>query len=109
MFSQLNQNQLLKQIFDSMKYLQNNFSVSNKAFSFPFTDDTLDKSIFNEIYNQGIEITFGTAGIKKDVISKNVQRIPVEKYSTSGKSILLQQQMLYFVKMLLQKHIVRRL
>lgn len=51
-----------------------------KAFSFPFTDSGVPASVHAAICREAIcDITFGTAGIKKDSLNIHLQRYPVEQ------------------------------
>jgi len=46
---------------------------------------------FEQITDSNVaDITFGTAGIKKDCIEKNLQRIPVEKMGMAAKNYVKQ-------------------
>ncbi len=51
-----------------------------KAFSFPFTDSGVPKQVFEAVRNKKIcDITFGTAGVKRDTFDFHFQRYPVEQ------------------------------
>ena len=67
------------QVKDSMQWVVDRFHPEIKAFSFPFTDHGLKYSLFDRLKANGIvDVTFGTAGLKYDNHSLNLQRIPVE-------------------------------
>jgi peptidoglycan/xylan/chitin deacetylase (PgdA/CDA1 family) len=109
LFYLLNNNDRLQQTADSVNFIKNNFSQNISAFSFPFTDYGLNIDFFNRIYSTGlVDITFGTAGIKKDAAKFNLQRIPVEDYKTDMKQILLHQYLYYLIKAPLFKNKIKR-
>lgn len=52
-----------------------------KAFSFPFTDAGVPASLLTAIKKENLcDVTFGTAGIKKDSFNFHLQRYPVEQH-----------------------------
>lgn len=84
-FRLLNTNERIWQITQSMQFVNQQFSIPVKAFSFPFTDYQLNNTFFENIKIQNIiDISFGTAGIKDDKAIMNFQRIPMEN-GYSGK------------------------
>ena len=75
----LTENEQLHQINESMQWVTKHFNPEIKAFSFPFTDYGISKTVFKKIEkNNNIDVTFGTAGLKFDDCFKNKQRIPIE-------------------------------
>jgi peptidoglycan/xylan/chitin deacetylase (PgdA/CDA1 family) len=99
----------IRQTKESVNYICNLFNLDYRVFSFPFTDYGVKKSFFDKIFEEKIaDITFGCAGIKKDPISWNLQRIPVEYYSFSLKETLKKETAYYLLLRLLNRHKIRR-
>ena len=101
------QEQLL-QTKKSIDYVQQNFELSYRTFSFPFTDAGVTNHFFEETYkNKVAEITFGTAGLKKEIFKNHFHRIPAENSFTLEKTLWLQY-LYYFIKMPFNKNTIFR-
>ncbi len=99
----------VRQTKESIQYISNKFSIENKIFSFPFTDYNISKQFFSHIReNDIVDITFGCAGQKKDIISNNFQRIPFEMNNLSCKQIINGELLYYLLKMPFGKNIINR-
>jgi len=99
----------LRQTKESMQFIQEQFSLDYKLFSFPFADDQVSSQFFTKIQEAGIaDFTFGTAGQKKDPIFNNFQRIPFEKSNYSAATIHNFELLYYLIKAPLFKNTVRR-
>lgn len=96
----------VSQTIDSVEFLVEKFNLDYKVFAFPFTDDGVGKEFFNKIEGK-LDLTFGTAGLKKDVISTNLQRIPMEE-NKKGIEIIKSQYLYYILKMFVGKNTVKR-
>jgi len=109
LFSEINEEEQILQTSECMKFITDNFNVKNKLFAFPFSDNDIKKSFFNKVYSKNIiDYSFGTAGIKKDIISNNIQRIPLEKRNISAEKYIKTEYLLYFLKKLLLKNKIYR-
>ena len=64
----------------SFDWLEKNIHPEIKAFAFPYTDSGVPKSVFEYLHQEmGCDISFGTAGIKYDVLDNHFQRYPAEQ------------------------------
>lgn len=106
LYSQLSELEQQRQTIDSLNYINETFHPSVRLFSFPFTDSGVNKSFFEAI-SLHVDLTFGTAGIKRDSVDFNLQRIPVEKSASSAKEYIQKEYILYMIKKILNKHIVQ--
>jgi len=110
-FSDLQLTQQISQIENSIKEITSKFSLNYKLFSFPFTDYGLTKQFFDIVYeknNQIVDLSFGCAGLKKDSINKNIQRIPIEIDAFSAKEVIYGEYLYYIFKSLFNKNVIRR-
>jgi len=110
-FDQLELVDQMKQVNNSLNYLNEKFQLKYKLFSFPFTDEGISTSFFRTIYNDQNRITdlsFGTAGIKSDTITRNIQRIPMEKFPYSAWVKLLFQYFYWAIKIPFGKNEIKR-
>jgi len=109
LFSELALTEQIHQLTESMNFVEENFGVKKKFFAFPFTDYGINRHFFESIFeNHLADYTFGTAGMKKDSIEKNIQRIPVEKYGLTAELHLKTEYFFYFAKKVLEKNIIIR-
>lgn len=98
----------LFQTVQSLKFVRENFNTKHNIFAFPFTDYGVSAQFFDKLFSSvDVNYTFGTAGLKKDVISKNVQRIPMET-GNSAKQTLKYQYFVCLLRSILNKNIVKR-
>ncbi|MFP3593664.1 polysaccharide deacetylase family protein [Chryseobacterium sp. SIMBA_038] len=107
LYNELSLNQKLEttnKTFDYLKY--NDFLY--ESFAFPFTDFGVEKAFFDELFkNKEMFCTFGSAGIKLDSISKNLQRIPMET-GENAETILKKEITYYQLKGILNKNKILR-
>ncbi len=77
------------------------------AFAFPFTDFGVSNSFFEQLYSRNPNLySFGTAGIKTDSFSQNLQRIPMEHDSAAN--ILSKETAYYLLKKPFKKNLIIR-
>ena len=107
-FHQITDEQKLWQVKESLKFVQQQFNVDYRIFSFPFFDHAIKASFFNQLNDLGIQLSFGISGLKMDEIPTNFQRIPMEKSSASAKKIVTKKYFTYLLKRLFGKHILKR-
>ena len=88
LYSELSLNAQLEQSFKSLQYLRQH-KLHAESFAFPFTDFGVENEFFEQIFQQEkqLQYTFGCAGIKRDSIVKNKQRIPMENGKTAQKTM----------------------
>lgn len=110
LFNQLAPDEQCRQLIQSVDWVKQHVGVSHNIFSFPFTDFALPKRFFQDIKEKApyIDATFGTAGIKNDIIPFHFQRIAVEKNSRSMKQTLLSEYLYYLAKAPFFRNTIRR-
>jgi peptidoglycan/xylan/chitin deacetylase (PgdA/CDA1 family) len=70
----------LSQTRQSMKFLQDEFAVKQRAFAFPHSDTGVSRAFFDCSYGDGtLEISFGTGGLLRDSWPGHFQRFSMEK------------------------------
>jgi peptidoglycan/xylan/chitin deacetylase (PgdA/CDA1 family) len=108
-FNLLTEEEKISQAFQSTKEVAERFGLPYRVFSFPFTDFGIEKSFFNAIYaNDQIELSFGTAGLKKDSEYRNLQRIPIEESGLSAERRLKADYFYYLLKGLIGQNVIVR-
>ncbi len=109
LFSEISEKEQTRQTEESINFIRDRFNVKDKLFAFPFTDNGVKNTFFEKIFERNTtDFTFGTAGIKDDYTAGNIQRIPVEKYGLSAKRHIKTEYLLYLIKKLAGKEIVKR-
>jgi peptidoglycan/xylan/chitin deacetylase (PgdA/CDA1 family) len=95
----LSEEEQIRQTRESINTICNLFNLDYRIFSFPFTDYELKKSFFDKIFEENIaDITFGSAGIKKDSFRQNIQRFSAESKNFSMKETIKNE--LFYYKLL---------
>lgn len=98
----------VQETLDCLNYLVDTFGIKERLFSFPYTDFGVTKSFFDKIGNS-IDLSFGTASLKQDTISTNIQRIPMEVFGyESAEEIIKSEYLYYILKRIVGKHIIYR-
>ncbi|MFH1159526.1 MAG: polysaccharide deacetylase family protein [bacterium] len=98
----------VKQTLDCLHYLIDNFKIKERLFSFPYTDFDVKKTFFDKISN-AVDLTFGTASLKLDLIKTNLQRTPMEVFGYKSAEDIVKPEYLYFIlKRLVRKHVINR-
>lgn len=91
----------------SLCYIQEN-GFEADTFAFPFTDYEVSMEFFEKLFDKkNLAFTFGTAGIKLDEFSKNIQRIPMET-GEDAMNIIKKEIAYYQVKKWLNKNKISR-
>ncbi len=105
LFANLSLTAQLKQVTDSISWLDKNLKLDYKAFSFPFEDVGVSHAFFKQAE---LDISFGTYGIKKDTVSNNLQRISFEYAAANTRPFLIKEHIKYLLKIPLGKHLIKR-
>ncbi|MGE4288652.1 MAG: polysaccharide deacetylase family protein [Salinivirgaceae bacterium] len=110
LFNQLSPDEQLRQLIQSVDWVKKHIGVQTGIFSFPFTDSGLPKSFFQQLKTNypGLGATFGTAGIKNELIPFHFQRIPVEQTTWSMTQTLLFEYLYYLAKVPFFRNTIRR-
>ncbi|MDL2262567.1 polysaccharide deacetylase family protein [Bacteroidales bacterium OttesenSCG-928-I21] len=101
----------MRQTTESIEFIKNAFGLDYSLFSFPFTDENVSADFFAKIFandNAIADLTFGTAGLKKDSARLNFQRIPLEVDNYSVRDIIYAEYYYYLLKAILGKNTIRR-
>lgn len=107
-FPELSEDEQVDQVLQSVHSLDEKFGTKTKMFSFPFTDYDVSVSFFEKI-KMHIDISFGTANLKKDCISNNLQRIPMEiPDKVNAEQIISEAYLRFIAQMLLGKQTIQR-
>ncbi|GGE87208.1 Polysaccharide deacetylase [Chishuiella changwenlii] len=93
----------LQETEQSLAFLQETFNLDYRVFSFPFTDDNVSKNFFDSIE---LDLSFGTAGIKDDELSNNIQRLPMDNCLMNPILFINKNRFKYYLQKIVNKHIV---
>ncbi len=109
-FSSLSTEEKLFQLEQSVNEVKEQFSPPLKLFAYPFTDNGLSAEWFYLIEKKKlVDLSFGGAGMYKDIIKSHLQRIPMEKnYVHSAKEVITKEYLYYFSKKIIGKGHVKR-
>jgi peptidoglycan/xylan/chitin deacetylase (PgdA/CDA1 family) len=111
LFNELSEADKLSEFTGSVNWVKDTFNQAVHTFSFPFTDYGISSEFFKTVnapQNKLTNLTFGTAGLKKEKIKTHLQRIPIEDYKTDMQQILQHQYLYYLAKVPFFKNTIRR-
>jgi len=86
-FSELKEEEQIRQVLESNAYVSKTFQASNNYFSFPFSDENIKDSVYHSIY-ETIDLSFGITGINTRFNGKHIARIDMEKYGKNAKEAI---------------------
>ncbi len=110
LFNQLDMQNQVMQIQESTQFIQHNFKVPYKVFSFPFTDYKVGSSLFQTIENKKlVQLTFGCAGIKKEQFPTHLQRFAMEGTDRPAFQLLTSAYIYFFLKSIIGKNTIHRI
>lgn len=109
-YYKLSEQEQLQQTIVSQNFVNNHFDSNYHVFAFPFTDFKIKNSFFEKILKEeNFDLTFGGAGLKKELIQAHVQRFPMETTNLLSARRLIHTEYLYYIlKRLVGKHIMKR-
>ncbi len=94
---------------ESLHFVETHCRQPIRSFAFPFTDDGVAASFFDKMHQEQIlDISFGTAGLKKDSCPFHFQRLPMEVGAYSAAEILKSTYAYYLAKAPFGKNLVLR-
>lgn len=98
------------QTLQSVNAIQNLFELDYRIFAFPFTDYGVGKQLIREMHSDKmkIDLSFGVAGLKKDILPQHLQRIPMEKDHHSAEHIIKTEMAYYLSKAPFGKNEIHR-
>ncbi|MFN0048920.1 MAG: polysaccharide deacetylase family protein [Cytophagales bacterium] len=97
------------QILVSSSFLEQNFEIIDKYFSFPFDDDEVSNQLFAWLFDdRKFDLTFGISGLKKDSFHTHLHRIPMEKRLNSASKIIKSEYLYFLLKQLFNKNQIIR-
>lgn len=107
LYGKLNFDTQIEQTKESLGFLQGKFNLDYNAFSFPFNDLDVKETFFLKM-KPILDVSFGTAGIKKDRFATNFQRISFELADENIEKFLIKSYFKYILKILLRKNLMPR-
>lgn len=102
-YSDISYEDQIKETEESLDFIQKKFNLNYRIFSFPFTDHGVSEKFFKNIK---ADFTFGTAGIKDDRITTNIQRLPMDNCLAAPEIYIQKNQCKFYIQKLFKKHIV---
>ncbi len=91
----------IKEICNSLDWVQENIPNQPRLFSFPFTDHGLPARVYDYFFSQNpllVDCMFGTAGLKPAWSEKLRHRIPMEVPGRNAREVLGGEMLLYAAK-----------
>ncbi len=107
-FSLLTSGEKIRQIKDSLDYVEMHFNQSMKLFAFPFHDYLEKSDFYQKMFDDtNVDMSFGTSAFNKDPIKNSFQRLDME-ISVDAEAYLRKKLMSYLAKKSLGRHKMKR-
>ncbi len=90
-FNNLDTEEMIRQIRLSVADINNKFSPHIRTFAFPFGDHGIPLKVIKAIHDKDrkiADLSFGTAGFKREKYGNHYQRLPMEIYGSTVSSIV---------------------
>lgn len=108
-YAQISQEEQYRQTIESIKGISEKFKLNYNVFAFPFTDSGVTNSLFEDLHAEHPNLTcFGSAGVKDDEASNNIQRIPVEKYKLNALEVIKGEYFYYNILKIIKRNSISR-
>lgn len=109
-FYKVSESEMIRQISESMDFVEQQFHPDKKWFAFPYTDSRVPDSVFEKAIQDKIwDLSFGTAGMKDESMRNHIQRIPMESGELwSAEKMIRMEYAWYAVKSVFGKNKVNR-
>lgn len=92
----------------SMDWVATHLNPAQRLFALPFTDFGLPQAFFRDLYAAGIDLSFGTAGLKRDTDGRHFQRVPFEISEADAATLVKTEWLYYLLKAPLGRNEIRR-
>ena len=93
----------------SVFFAANKTKADIKSFAFPFTDHGVSSTFFRMAKSRNIfDISFGTAGLKKEEFSFHFQRFPMEGTGLNANQLINGEYLYFILKSIIGKHKIKR-
>ena len=106
-FTSLTMNEQRRQILESIDTLRGKFSLSIRAFSFPFGDMGIGKSLLESL-SEKVDLLFGSANMKRDAVPFLLHRSNIESASQTASALVSMQYARYLFRRATGKGVVVR-
>lgn len=108
-FYLISEEERMRQVEESFAFISSETGENRRLFAFPFTDDGTPVSFFKYLRKCSTDVSFGTAGLKRDSLPGHIQRIPMETDLLCGaEAVLRSEYSYYFARAFLGKNKIRR-
>jgi peptidoglycan/xylan/chitin deacetylase (PgdA/CDA1 family) len=109
LYRQLSESEQLRQTVECQDFLEKKFGLPYRVFAFPFTDDGVGSGFLDRLHREHrFQLTFGTAGMKRDEAPYHLQRLPMEKTGHPARTVLGMAHAQWAAKALVNRNTVRR-
>jgi peptidoglycan/xylan/chitin deacetylase (PgdA/CDA1 family) len=104
-YADIDEKDQIRQTSVSLDKIQELTHSQDRIFAFPFTEHGVSYSFFKSV---SADIIFGTAGIKKDIDSRVLHRIPMEDSRQTASQIMYKQYLYFMAKAIFNKNMRKR-
>jgi peptidoglycan/xylan/chitin deacetylase (PgdA/CDA1 family) len=107
-YSELSLKEQLRQSNESVQFVREKFGVKQAYFSFPFFDDGVSLSFYKEMFSDlnpnKPNLIFGSSGLVKDEFPLALQRLCMEKSTSTGEDFIYMAYFKYIIKTIVRRN-----
>ena len=103
--------EMIRMIKLSVDDVNRKFSPGIKAFAFPFGDSGVATKVLEILHNPEkriVDVSFGTAGFKRETTASHFQRLPQEVYGKSAVNIVKTEYLYTLLREIFGKNLIKR-
>jgi peptidoglycan/xylan/chitin deacetylase (PgdA/CDA1 family) len=101
----------IRQTEESVTLISEKFDLNYRVFAFPFTDYKVSRKFYDHFFRDGnlLDLSFGSAGLKKDIYDRHLHRIPMEMDEIPARQIIHGEYLYYLLKEFVGKNQIERI
>lgn len=107
-YSEITLDEQISETLDSLSFVRKHFNPKFLFFAFPFHDLAVRMVVFDQMWEAGVDVSFGTNGFRSDSLDRNIQRIVVDDPSLSLDQEIVRRCAKLIVLRLLGKGVITR-
>lgn len=98
----------LRETLDSIEFVRKRWNPTHLAFAFPFNDLDVPVTVFDAMWEAGVEVSFGTSGLRRDTVPRSIQRIWADDPNASMEQVITTACLRAIARRFIGKGVIRR-
>lgn len=103
----IDEDEQVRQTLSSVDWVEQELGLDYRCFAFPFTDYGVKSTFFDAIRGK-VDLSFGSAGLKRETVDFHIQRIPMEMDGLNASQIVNGEYLYYRFKNMFGRNMSNR-